>query len=432
MNSEVNNNVDIEEANWLYLLDTCQITLYFTRNDLIQVSSTCKQLRLKLKSRFHSKLELMRGSEVVPGKSNEQGKKKQLPILLKMLQKDYLDRYNIVNHCVIWEFFNSRFSRGFFSLFVNITRLELYSSYINDYFFDCSVDDIIGSNTVLVEALYPLKSLEFLTIYSELICSLKSDSKLYLKLPHCLKSLIIINSESIQKYFKFYPIENINEEYTNLKMVTIMRDRMLSNMMVTMKSLTDVTIFTRQRFNLNNMAQFLSLNPQLEKLTAPTYFLECNLVNSILQMNQLKQLIIKKSYYNHSNSLVYSHINMSIEYLNISDYISEDRLVPFLNSLKSLKVLEFTNLSLYALVEIHISAYEGRIPLLHLNGLWHGDEAIHLYNNIEVFDKIRFTDMFDLDFYLTNYKGNDLENWEVYHLDPANSKEFTMAKINQK
>ncbi|KXN70044.1 hypothetical protein CONCODRAFT_70972 [Conidiobolus coronatus NRRL 28638] len=383
MSSELINNSNIREIGWQYVPDIYPLSRYLCRNDLIQLSSTCKLLRQKFKSKLLSKMELMGEGEIIPGKSNEQSKKKHLPILLKMLQKDYLDRYNIVNHCVFWEFFNSGFAKNFFSLFANITRLELYSSRDNDHF----------------------------TAF-----------------PMCNS---IVDSESIQKYFKFYPIENINEEYTNLKTVTIMKDRMLSNMMVTMKSLTDVTILTRQRFNLNNLAQFLSLNPQLEKLTAPTYFLECNLVNSILKMNQLKQLNIKSSYYRPSGDIIYSHINTSIEYLNISGYICEDRLVPFLNSLKSLKVLEFSDFSLYTLVNIGISAYEDRIPLLHLNGLWHGKEAIESFVNLEIFDKIRFTNMFDLDFYLTNYKGDDLENWKIYHLDPANSEEFTIININQ-
>jgi hypothetical protein len=374
-------------------------------------------------------MELIRGGEIISGKPNEQSKKKQLAILLKMLEKDYLDNYDIVNHCIIWEFFNSTFARNFFSLFINITRLELYTSYNNDHFSTFPMCGTIGSNYILIEALYPLKNLEFLKIDSELICSWKNGSRLYLKLPCCLKSLTLIDSESIQKYFKFYPVENINEEYVNLKTVTIIKDRMLSNMMATMKSLTDVTIFTRQHFNFKNLSRFLLLNPQLEKLTVPTYFLECSLVNSILQMNKLKQLNIRKAYYARTDNIIYSHINTSIEHININGYICEDRLVPLLNNLKSLKVLEFSDFSFYALVEIGMSVYEGRIPLLHLNGLWHGKEAISSFANLEIFDSIRFTNMFDLDFYLTNYTGNDLKNWKVCYLDPANDEEFTLVKI---
>ncbi|KXN66564.1 hypothetical protein CONCODRAFT_11547 [Conidiobolus coronatus NRRL 28638] len=426
MKEENNNN--IEKVIWRYLPNIYQLSQYLPQSDLIQLSLACSQFRDKLNSVIFKKLELMRGGIVIPGKPNKSSKKKQLISLLDMLEEGYLDRYNIVNHCIFGEFFNSRFARNFFNLFNNITQLELYSG--NDYncYIHLSITEDIGSNTALIEALYPLKNLESLTMSSELINSLIYSSRLSLKLPVCLKSLNLIESKVDLNRLKFYPFENINEEYSNLKKVTIINDTMLSSMVTRMKSLTDVTIFNHKYFSKNSLIQFLLLNPQLEKLTAPAYFLERDLVNSILQMKQLKQLNIKYSLYRTSDDIRNMPVNKSIEHLNISCPISSDILVLIFNNLKSIKVLEFSNFSFYSILDIKFSANEGRIPLLHLNSLMFANDAIRLFKNPKIFDRIRLTNMFDLDYYLTNYKGDDLESWDVCNLDPTNSTEFNLIK----
>jgi hypothetical protein len=447
MKSKYNNNTKIEEADWKYLPNIYQLSLYLARNDIIQLSSTCKYLRLKLKSNFISKLELMRGGMIIPSKPNKSSKKRQLNILFDVLEQDYLNGYNIVNHCIIWEFFNSRFAKNFFNLFTNITRLELYSGYNKNDSDYLSMDKKVGSNTVLIEVLYPLKSLESLIVGSELINNLKyssrlalnlpsclkifrHSSRLILKLPLCLKNLTLIESELNQNQLKFYPIEFINEEYSNLNKVAIISNRMLSNMSVSMKSLVDVDIFSYQKFTKRNIAKFLLLNPQLEKLTIPVYFLEHNLVNSILQMKQLKQLSINYSPFKYYDDISYTTVNTSIEYLNISSNIGSDRVVPFLNNLKSLKVLEFSNVSFYIPIYINFSECTNRIPLLHLKNLGRSKEAIDSFNNSEIFDSIRFTDMFELEYYLENYEGDDLDNWGVCQLDLENNEDFSLIKIS--
>jgi hypothetical protein len=306
--------------------------------------------------------------------------------------------------------------------------LELYSGYVYDYYTYLSVTKDIGSNTALIEALYPLKKLESLTMNSELVNNLRYSSRLTLKLPLCLKSLILIESKFNRYRLKFYPIEIINEKYSNLKKAAIINDRMLSNMTASMKSLTDVTIFNHQHFTKTNLTKFFLLNPQLEKLEAPVYFLECDLVNSILQMKQLKQLAIKYSQHGISEEVYSMPVNTSIEYLNISCHISRDILVPILNNLKSIKVLEFSNFSFYSFLDIELLEYEGRIPLLHLNNLWYAKDAICIFNNPKMFDSIKFTNMFELDYYLTNYEGDDLEDWNPCHLDLRNNEGFTLIK----
>jgi hypothetical protein len=424
MNSEVNNN--IKEVNWKYFPNIYQLSLYLARNDLIQLGSTCKCLRLKLKSKFTSKLVLMKGGQIIPSKPNGPSKSKQLIPLSEILEEDYLDRYNIVNHCVIWESFNKGFARSLFNLFTNITQLELYSSYNKNNSDYISIDRKVGSNTVLIEALYPLKRLESLIMGSQLINSLRYSSRLILKLPFCLKNLTLIESKLNQDLLKFYPIEIINEKYSNLNKVTIINDRMLSNMAVNMKSLTEVVIFNHQRFTNSNLTKFLLLNPQLEKLTISAYFFEHNLVNPILQMKKLRQLNIKYYHYRVYSDISFFQVNTSIEHLDIGAKICYDVLIPFLNNLKSLKVLKFSDISLFDIVYIDFSECTNRIPLLHLNNLKHGKYDICSFKNLKIFDSIRFTKVFELDYYLTNYERDELENWDVCHLDLKNSEDFTL------
>jgi hypothetical protein len=372
----------------------------------------------------------MRGGEIISGKSNKPSKKKQLISLFDILENGYLDRYNIVNHCIVWEFFNSRFARSFFNLFTNITQLELYSCNTKDYDNHSSINETVGSNKVLIEALYPLKNLEFLKIGSQLINSSVSCSKLFFKLPLSLKILHVIECKSSYGNLNFYPIENINEEYLNLKEVSIINNKMLSNLAARMETLTDVTISNQQDLNISSLDQFLLLNPQLKKLTVPVYFLECRLVTSILQMQQLKNLNIKYSLYGEQDAIYNLPVNTSIKHLNISSYISSDRLIFILNNLESLKVLEFSNNSFYNIIDINFSACANRIPLLHLNGLKYTKDAIYSFDNPEIFDRIRFTNMIELEYYLTAFEEDALKNWNICHFDSTNSEDFTIVNMS--
>ncbi|KXN66563.1 hypothetical protein CONCODRAFT_11546 [Conidiobolus coronatus NRRL 28638] len=410
MNVE-NNNPNIGVVNWRYLPNIYQLSQYLPQSDLIQLSLTCSQFRNKLNSTIFRKLVLMRGSVVIPDKPNISSKRRQLISLFEMLEEDYIEKYNIVKHCVIWDSFNSRFAKDFFNLLNNITKLELCLSYNGDYYYRHSNSDINGSNLVLIEALYPLRKLESLKISSELIDDYESSKH--------------------ELYFRdlnFYPIESINEEYSNLKQVNIINEKMLSNMSIRMESLTDVTIFNRQDFDIRNLVKFLSLNPQLEKLTIPDHLIEYRLANSILQMQHLKQLNIEYSIHGELDAINNLPVNTSIEHLNIICNTSTNRLVPFLNNLKSLKVLEFSNNNLRNFAKIDFSSCTNRIPLLHLNSLKLNIYYISRFNNQKIFDRIRLTNMYDLDYYLANSERNSLEDWDIYNLGPANSRDFTLIK----
>jgi hypothetical protein len=426
------NNSNIEEVNWKYIPNIYQILEYLPHSGLIQLSSTCKHLRLKLKSKCISRLDLMRGGKIVPGKPNKPSKKKQLISLFDILEEDYLDRYNNVNHCVFWEFFNSEFARNFFSLFSNITRLELYSSYYGDYYDNFLANDVIASNGVLFKAIYPLKNLEILKIRSSLINTHEPYSKLFLKLPLSLKIIFIIQYDYGFRDLSFYPMENINGEYSNLKKVSIINSRMLNNMTTRMKSLIDVTISSQENLSTDCLIQFLLLNHQLKKLSIPGHFLKCRLANSILKMQQLKRLDIIYSIYGDPDVIDNPPANTSIEHLNITCNTSTDILIPFLNNLKSLKVLEFSKNSLYNFMQVSFSTCTNIIPLLHLNSLEYDIYDICIFNNSEIFDRIKLTNLFNLDYYLANYEGDNLKNWDIYHINPINSKEYTLINKNLK
>jgi hypothetical protein len=426
-----NNN---NKADWQYFPNTYRLSLYLPHSDILQLGLTCKYFRLKLESKIFSKLELLHGNEFIPGRPNKLGKKKQLVILADVLEDEYQDRYRIVSHCIFWKSINSKFARDFFNLFTNITQLELHSEYKNARRYSYYIEKPVVGNIMLIEALYPLKNLKFLTMSSNLIDSEQGCSKRYLKLPSCLNTLDIIECKIInQVYFEFYPIENINEEYSSLKKVSIISDEMLSNMVTRMKSLVDVTIFSNPFFTKSNLVQFLLLNPQLEKLTVPEYFLDRELINIMFKMKQLKHLNINESCSYDSCEIDNIPINTSIEHLNLSCHVDNENLIEILNNLKSLKVLEYSNNNFYNFSPIDPSEYKIRIPLLHLNNLCNLKPYIFYFKFSEIFDKVRFTNMFELNEYLYGqYNSNDLYDWKVCHQDPADTKEFTLAKNTYK
>jgi hypothetical protein len=430
MNNKFYNNQNIEEVNWQYFPDTHQLSLYLAHNDLIQLSLTCKRFRVKLKSKLLSKLVLLKVGEIIPGEPNYPSKKKQFTALFDILQEEYLDRYDAVNHCVIWDFINRSFAKKLSNLYTNITRLELYSTY-SDH--DCNryfIHPAIGSNTILTEILYPLKYLESLKMSGELINCFESSSKLSFKLPKSLKILHVIESDYNINMLNYYPIENIDEGYTNLKMLTIMNNKMLKTITTKIESLTDIIIFSRQQYCFNRLDWFFSLNSHLKKLTIPENFLRSEVVKTVLQMNQLKQLNINPAYHYGDDKLVEIPLNVSIEHLNISCHINIDILVPILNNLKSLKVLEYSNFDFYSFLNANLCELKSTLPLLHLNNLLDAKYEIDYFTNPEAFDKIRFTNMLELSEYLTEYGSDNLKKWKVYKKNPVNSSDFWLTKID--
>ncbi|KXN67870.1 hypothetical protein CONCODRAFT_19340 [Conidiobolus coronatus NRRL 28638] len=426
MNKKIDDSRNIEEVNWKNFPDTYHISLYLTHNDLIQLSLTCKYLRLKFKSKILSKLALLSGGEIIPGKPNESDREKQFAILAGMLEEKCLDRYDTINHCIIWGFINRSFAKKFFNLFANITRLELYSNYYERYF----VDSTIGSNTILTEILYPLKNLESLILSSELINSSESLSKLDLKLPNSLKILHLIESYYNVDTLNYYPIENIDEGYTNLKKLTIINNNMLKNITTKIESLTDVAIFSRQHYRFEKLSQFFTLNSQLKKLTIPENFLRSSIIKTVLQMSQLKQLNVNLPYHKGDGGLYSNPINTSIEHLNLSCNIDIDILVPILNNFKSLKVLEYSNFDFCNFLKVDLSELSCKLPLLHLNNLFNAKCFIDFFLNPEAFDKIRFTNMFNLSEYLMEYGGVNMKRWKLYRKNPVNNSDFWITKIN--
>ncbi|KXN64732.1 hypothetical protein CONCODRAFT_14029, partial [Conidiobolus coronatus NRRL 28638] len=140
MNVE-NNNPYTGLVDWRYFPIIYQLSQYLPQSDLIQLSLTCPQFRNKLNSTIFRKLELNRGCELIPGKHNLLSRSRQLISLFDILEKDYLEKYSVVKHCVIWDFFNTRFARDFFNLFNNITKLELCLNYNGDYYYRHSNND---------------------------------------------------------------------------------------------------------------------------------------------------------------------------------------------------------------------------------------------------------------------------------------------------
>jgi hypothetical protein len=411
------NSSNIEEVNWKYIPNIYQISQYLPRSDLIQLSSTCKHLTLKLKSKFISKLELIRGGQIIPGKPNISSRRKQLDILFNILEEDYLGKHNFVKHCILWEPCNNSFVTNIFSTFTLVNRLELYSS----------SDGISRSD--LVQILEPLKKLEVLVFDCKFIDSHEGENVPNFKLPTCLKMLDVTGSSS--NSLSFDPIEIISEEYIELKKVTIINNNMLDSISASIRSLTEVNIFNSQYFSPKLLTQLFSSNPQLEKVSISLKSIESDVINSILSLKKLNRLNITKYIDENSNELNNLALNTSIKHLYIGGDITQNILLPILSSIESLDILEFSGYDFWNFNTIDWSSYSQKIPLLHLNCVYCTDYNLDILLNSPIFIKIRFTDNFELDYYIKYCSFGNLENWKVIQDDPLNEHEFFLVRKNE-
>ncbi|KXN66571.1 hypothetical protein CONCODRAFT_11556, partial [Conidiobolus coronatus NRRL 28638] len=355
------------------------------QSDLIQLSLTCSQFRNKLNSTIFRKIELLKDGEIIPGKPNKSSKKKQLDILIDILEEDYLDKYHFVKHCISWEFCNNSFNTQFFNMFKYITKLELYSGSTNITNFASDT----GNSSRLINILKYLKNLEILRLGCKLINFTETENISDFKLPICLKVLNVMGFSSDR--LSFSPIENINEEYAKLKNATIINNSMLASMVVLMSSLTEVTFFNNQYFSADLLCQFFSLNPQLKKISISLKFVQSN-------------------------------------HLNIGCDITQNILIPILSTLTSLQTLEFSEYDFWNFSSIDWSSYDKKIPLFYLNGIWNANSNVDEFVNPEIFDKIKFSNMFELEYYFMYYGFDELDNWKVVQDDLADSREFWLVK----
>jgi hypothetical protein len=422
MNNKIDNKINTEEVNWKYLPNILQISQYLPQQDLIHLSLTCLQVRNKLYPAIFRKLELINGGKIIPYKPNIPSMRKQLEILTDILEDDYLDKYHFVKHCILWKPCNNPFVIRLFNIFIHITNLEINFAY--NYMDRHGCFPVSG--TYLTKALKPLKKLEVLTLDCRIIKFLEAGSESNFKFPTCLKELNIVGR--LSGGLSFDSIENINPEYTELKKVIIINNNMLTNMSGPFKSLTEVTIPDISYFCPKLLNSFFLINSQLKKISISLEFLDNNVVNTILQLKNLYQLNITNTYDVEIDRMKILTTNTSIRYLYFYYNLSQNALLPILSSLKSIHTLEISNCVFKNFIDLDWSSYNGKIPLLHLNHVWNTDYKTNELLNLGIFDKIRFTDNFNLEWYLKYNCFGELQGWEIIQDYPLNVFEFNLVK----
>ncbi|KXN65330.1 hypothetical protein CONCODRAFT_20778, partial [Conidiobolus coronatus NRRL 28638] len=325
------NNFDVKKVNWKYS-DIYQLSQYLSQSDLIQLSLTCSQFRNKLNSTIFRKLDLIKYGEVTNSKYES-----KINFFMRTLKKIYPSRYRFVKHCLLLVPCSSSFAVKFYNTFSYVTKLELYSSIDNSRYVIFDTNNI--SN--LISTLKPFNKLEILILDCKLISLSEDSGSSNFKLPTCLKVFNITGDLGYN--LSFGPIENINEEYTGLKNVTIINNKMLANISNSINSLTEVVILNNNHFCCKTLTQLFSQNSQLKKISISLKFIEFNVINAILQLKKLDMLNIM--YYKGAitSELKNLAINTSIKHLNISYDITQNILLPIILSMKSLHTLELSN-----------------------------------------------------------------------------------------
>jgi hypothetical protein len=103
-------------------------------------------------------------------------------------------------------------------------------------------------------------------------------------------------------------------------------------------------------------------------------------------------------------------------------------LLPILTSLKSLHTLELAHLDFYDFQYINWSSYNRKIPLLHINCAYNTEYSLDQLLSLAVFDKIRFSENYELGYYIESHGFGESDNWEIIKDYPLDNTDFCLVR----
>jgi hypothetical protein len=358
---------------------------------------------------------LFKNGEVIPNKANMSSRRKQLEILAELLVEELGQKAKFFKILIIHDALISKLCHVVFEVFTNIETViisggKYYSNHL--------------ALATMLTVITNLKSVEFCSNILNQYDFIKIDEKY--RLPTIVKRVKVLQKGFDELHFEL--LERIDSTYTELKELTIFNQRMLANLKdSTFNNLKKLEFLPHSEFNSDYVINFIQLNQDLNNLTLPYNILNSAVLEAILN---LKQLTYWKISYPPDDifQIGYLPVNSSITYLNLYSYIPGAVLIPVLNSLKSLKTLEFSNYNFEDFVSIPWHQYKSKIHTLLLNGLINCNGNVDYMVPLDKFEIIKFWNIFDLNYMLINHDFENLTNWRVLEGTKVNLKNFTLVK----
>jgi hypothetical protein len=417
-----------EGARWEYLPDTVTLVRYLERNDLIELSKSCKRHRKQLERRVFESLSIDNWRKNNWGICKELKNSRNYKKILKYMKTDLGRKIKFVRKFTLRSKINYPFAKKFVNLLPNIKSLVLIEN--EDYYYYYEDEDeeeeedsyINFSERSLITILKCMKHLEYVELeeFRKSINDSRSKTQIF---PNSLKSLKVycrggINGNSARLMI----YDNIDSKYENLHFLSIGSNRMLQNLSFGIPNLQAVDI-KAENLDKANIVGFLKSNSQLKKLNICSCYNE-EIFNVVLSYRYLEYLRICTEGWEEIEVGALSS-NYSIKFLTISRSTPGHLAFKLSNSCKNLKYLELENY--HYLNDIDWSKLERRVNILKLSECSLSNNVISEIDNSKLFNQIRIKLRYSTNKFVEEYNIDKLNNYKFTH---SISTTFNLKLIN--
>ncbi|KXN69912.1 hypothetical protein CONCODRAFT_79093 [Conidiobolus coronatus NRRL 28638] len=382
-------------ANWQILPDISILCQYLSRNDLIELSETCKRIRKQFNSEILKKLNLSTyGSKFsIRERINSSNFDEILNSLLNLLEEDLKNKLHLVKEIAIHWPFNDQYASRIVSLFPSIAKFQFSGGF--------SYWSKIGLLTIL-NGMRHLEHVE-LSFHGYVKPSFSSKDIPFSK---SLKSIKIYNLEVTSELQSI--LDSIDSSYTNLTSLSITSNKMLQNLSIKMPNLKEVIILNNPSFDNSLILEFLKKNPQLAKLEIFFNQYTTELINAILSSKNLKYLVIQECIDLEIESFDNYHVNDSIEKIELGPGSIAGLASLLINNCQNAKTIELREFVIVESDLFSLKVLNQRISTLKFDfcSFYRAASCIQALDSLKNFNRATFIECNSIDDYYDYYEGD--------------------------
>jgi hypothetical protein len=399
-------------TNWEILPESVTLLQYLNRADLIELSCCCKRYRnqferIVLRNLNDSGYDVKRLDNYLI-----LGKEHSFDNFIFMLERDLGNKVKYVKEFNFWGSLSRELARNIATLLPNINRIR--------FFYWCENESELGLITLL-DSLKNLKHIEF-DIIDEDLPDIESSEQIF---PNTLCS-IKVNIANDAPYF--VPIFNtIDSSYANLTSLSIVSNKMLTNLAHCIQSLSEVEVINHWDLDDSVLLEFIKQNPQLAKLEINFNKISGKILESILSSKCLSYFSIIKNRYYFNEEFNYFPINYSIKKLRLRGIISAELALKIINSCKNLKNLELINCN-FLRDKFEWDNINQKISNIHFINCYCNGELIQTLDKLQIFDKGIFSHCYGTH----GPEGFNLKNFARFPFTSTKPNSFIIKIINDK
>ncbi|KXN65140.1 hypothetical protein CONCODRAFT_13376 [Conidiobolus coronatus NRRL 28638] len=397
---------------WVYLPDINTLSLYLEHNDLIQLSSICKNYRFQLKPLALRKLIVDDIRYILPDFDFGLPENHHVfKIMINQLKTDLHGSYSFVKEVVFEEGFSNEFAKEFFKLFPKISKISIFR--------------ICGEYSLknIIKILYNHSYLRHAALECYSTNYKPRDADLIWRFFHKLKTIRLeVASEVVDNEL---PLGVIDSSFSNLQSLSVVNNRMLNNISNGLSSLVHAELNPEYDFENEILIKFIYNSHKLKKLSISTKQMNQSVINSILRSKGIKHLSIQPCSGFSSIELNNLYKNKSIKRLTIESSNYEFNPIKILEACQSIETLELVDFSDSLFWHTNWNSYTGKLSSIIFNSLVRSSmlSFIPIITNV---NEIKFIKGYNFSTFSKYFESIDCEHWVPKQEYQSDTNEFTL------